>query len=82
VIIDTVFAETYRMRAKGNNSSMHHFVLNTGHKIPAVGLGTWQADGDISTQAVRTALKVGYRHLDCAHLYGNEVEVGQALAEA
>lgn len=70
------------MRAKGNNSSVHHFVLNTGHKIPAVGLGTWQADGDICTEAVRTALKVGYRHLDCAHLYGNEVEVGQALAEA
>eukprot|EP00249_Psilotum_nudum_P017373 c26286_g1_i1 orf=188-1252(+) len=59
-----------------------YFTLNTGARIPAVGLGTWQADGDICKAAVRTALEVGYRHLDCAHLYGNEVEVGQALAEA
>ncbi|GLJ34621.1 hypothetical protein SUGI_0696320 [Cryptomeria japonica] len=70
------------MRAKSFNSSENCFVLNTGHKIPAVGLGTWQADGDICTEAVRTALEVGYRHLDCDHLYGNEVEVGQALSEA
>eukprot|EP01018_Ginkgo_biloba_P022227 Gb_14350 [translate_table: standard] len=69
------------MRAKGTGFD-HYFVLNTGDKIPAVGLGTWQADGDICIEAVRTALEVGYRHLDCAHLYGNEVEVGQALAEA
>lgn len=60
----------------------HHFVLNTGAQIPAVGLGTWQTGGDVCRAAVRTALDVGYRHLDCAHLYGNEVEVGQALAEA
>lgn len=59
-----------------------HFVLNTGAKIPAVGLGTWQANGDLCRQAVRLGLEVGYRHLDCAHLYGNEVEVGQALAES
>lgn len=59
-----------------------HFTLNTGANIPAVGLGTWQADGDLCRQAVRFALQVGYRHLDCAHLYGNEIEVGQALAES
>lgn len=59
----------------------HHFKLNTGARIPAVGLGTWQADGASCKAAVATALEVGYRHLDCAHLYGNEVDVGEALGE-
>eukprot|EP00250_Pteridium_aquilinum_P009962 c19055_g2_i1 orf=79-1137(+) len=64
------------------DTTAHHFVLNTGARIPAVGLGTWETGGDVCCAAVRTALEVGYRHIDCAHLYGNEVEVGQALAEA
>ncbi|KAG5531804.1 hypothetical protein RHGRI_026428 [Rhododendron griersonianum] len=59
-----------------------YFLLNTGHKIPAIGLGTWQSGGDLCVEAVKTALSVGYRHIDCSHLYGNETEVGEALAEA
>uniref|UniRef100_A0A1D1XJS1 Aldo-keto reductase family 4 member C10 n=1 Tax=Anthurium amnicola TaxID=1678845 RepID=A0A1D1XJS1_9ARAE len=69
------------MRGKSASTS-NYFVLNTGARIPAVGLGTWQAGGDLCIEAVRTALRVGYRHIDCAHLYGNEIEVGKALAEA
>jgi alcohol dehydrogenase (NADP+) len=60
-----------------------YFTLNTGARIPAIGLGTWQQCGpDICIEAVTTALNAGYRHLDCAHLYGNEAEVGKALSTA
>ncbi|RKP13851.1 NADP-dependent oxidoreductase domain-containing protein [Piptocephalis cylindrospora] len=58
----------------------HSFKLNTGAYIPAVGLGTWESKpGQVKT-AVHTALRAGYRHLDCAAVYKNEVEVGEALA--
>ncbi|CAA6662727.1 unnamed protein product [Spirodela intermedia] len=69
------------MRGKDGPSSSS-FVLNTGARIPAIGLGTWLYGGDLCIAAVQTALRVGYRHIDCAHLYGNEIEVGKALAEA
>jgi len=55
------------------------FTLNTGDKIPAIGLGTWQsAPGDVG-RAVEHALKTGYRHIDTALAYGNEAEVGQGI---
>ncbi|KAF2180421.1 glycerol dehydrogenase Gcy1 [Zopfia rhizophila CBS 207.26] len=57
------------------------FQLNTGAKIPALGFGTWQAALGEAGRAVRTAIRAGYRHLDCAPLYWNEKEVGQALTE-
>ncbi|KAJ5907512.1 hypothetical protein N7495_000194 [Penicillium taxi] len=59
-----------------------HFTLNTGAKIPALGLGTWQsAPGEVA-RAVSHAIKVGYRHIDTALCYGNENEVGQGIKEA
>ncbi|KAK5711369.1 hypothetical protein LTR17_018436 [Elasticomyces elasticus] len=58
------------------------YTLNTGAKIPAVGLGTWQSEkGQVAT-AVEQALKAGYRHIDAAFVYGNEQEVGEGLKKA
>ena len=50
--------------------------------IPLLGLGTWQADGDAGYRAVRHALDVGYRHVDTATGYGNEDQVGRAVADS
>ena len=60
-------------------TKMH--TLNTGDQIPAIGLGTWQLDGDSAYYGVKLAVEIGYRHLDCAHIYGNEVNIGRALRE-
>ncbi len=50
--------------------------------MPAIGLGTWPMKGAECEGAIETALAMGYRHIDTAEMYGNEVEVGRALAAA
>ncbi|PSN75393.1 Aldo/keto reductase [Corynespora cassiicola Philippines] len=59
-----------------------HFTLNTGAQIPAVGFGTWQAAPNEVERAVETALKAGYRHIDCAAIYRNEAEVGEGIRKS
>jgi len=55
--------------------------LNNGEKIPIVGFGTFLcAKGEIG-EAIKVAINTGYRHIDCAYVYGNEKEIGDALQE-
>src|SRR3954453_12097808 len=56
--------------------------LTAGSRMPLLGFGTWQTKGDDAVRATSAALEAGYRHLDTATVYGNEGEVGRALAES
>ena len=57
-----------------------HIALNDGRQMPSFGLGVWQAPLGACKAAVLHALRCGYRHIDTAEVYGNEQDVGDALA--
>jgi diketogulonate reductase-like aldo/keto reductase len=62
------------------NVTTASIALNTGARIPQVGLGVWQTPrGSTTRAAVESALATGYRHVDTARIYGNEADVGGAL---
>ncbi|MCA9313976.1 MAG: aldo/keto reductase [Planctomycetes bacterium] len=61
---------------------MKHFDLAGGGTIPGLGLGTWKsAPGEVGP-VIREAIRLGYRHIDCARAYGNEKEIGAAIEGA
>ncbi|PRC42191.1 oxidoreductase, partial [Mycobacterium sp. ITM-2017-0098] len=56
--------------------------LNDGTSIPQLGFGVFQIEPDETADAVKTALEIGYRHIDTAEMYGNEQGVGQGVRDA
>lgn len=56
--------------------------LNNGVVIPQLALGTWLIDDDKVTDAVKSALQMGYRHIDTAQAYGNERGVGEGVRQS
>jgi 2,5-diketo-D-gluconate reductase A len=63
-------------------NSIPSITLNDGNTIPQLGFGVFQIEPDKTAAAVRSALEVGYRHIDTAEMYGNEIEVGQGIRDA
>lgn len=58
-------------------------MLNNGISMPILGLGVWKTkSGKECKEAVLNALEAGYRHIDTARIYDNEVDVGQAIRES
>ena len=63
-------------------TSIPDITLNNGQTIPQFGFGVFQIEPKDTAAAVSTALKTGYRHIDTAEMYGNEAEVGEAIARS
>ncbi len=59
-----------------------HLTLNNGVELPAIGFGVFQTPPDETRTAVASALDAGYRHIDTAAAYGNERQVGEAIAQS
>jgi diketogulonate reductase-like aldo/keto reductase len=59
-----------------------HLKLSDGNSIPVLGLGTWKSGKNEVGDAVRFGIsQAGYRHIDCARIYGNEKEIGEAFVD-
>lgn len=55
------------------------YKLNNGKKIPIIGFGTWMIENDKVAECVREAIEIGYRHIDTAQAYENEIGVGEGI---
>ncbi|GLB41058.1 putative aldo/keto reductase family protein [Lyophyllum shimeji] len=79
--MDTAYTDLIQRMAPDTR----RFLLNNGHAVPAVGVGCWMGrvgEGEHVVQMVKNALEIGYRHIDTAAMYDDEVSVGQAIRES
>jgi alcohol dehydrogenase (NADP+) len=60
---------------------MKRLEFKNGDQLDAIGLGTWKSKDNEVKEAIKTALNNGYKHIDCAAVYGNEAEIGEAFKE-
>lgn len=67
---------------KFNHKHMKSITLKSGNEIPSLGFGTWKLKGDDAKNAVAYALKIGYRHIDAAEIYDNQIYIGAAILES
>lgn len=67
---------------KRGDFSVEDVKLNSGYKMPVLGFGTWTLNDNQAAECVYYALKVGYRLIDTARYYGNEVGVGRGVRKA
>jgi diketogulonate reductase-like aldo/keto reductase len=88
-LMDSLLPSSVAVDASGGSASVPDvgsvdtsMTLNNGATFPAIGLGTWQLDGQKCTDAVLAALQIGYRHIDSAEAYRNERAVGDAITQA
>lgn len=72
----------YRTEMTNHVSVVPSITLNNGRTIPQLGFGVFQIEPEKTAEAVKTALEVGYRHIDTAEMYGNEKEVGQGIRDS
>lgn len=70
---------TDRTEAEAADRRVPRIRLNDGREIPQLGLGVYKVDDDRTSEVVRTAIELGYRHIDTASLYENERGVGEGI---
>ncbi len=68
--------------SEGKNGAAPKIRLSSGYDMPIVGLGTYSLTGDVCVNSVKSAISLGFRKIDTAHMYGNEAEVGQGVRES
>lgn len=66
----------------GKNGQAPSIRLSSGYDMPIVGLGTYSLHGDVCVNSVKSAISLGFRKIDTAHAYDNEVEVGRGVRES